>query len=354
MLQNKVILIISPDNWNFLPVSKHHYAIELAKKNMVYFLPPPSSGEKDYQEKGVKIINNYRKIRGINKLPICSRKLVMQIEVTSILKKIHNKEIDIVWSYDTSRLYYLELFKAKIKIAHIVDYSEHFHFKELIASSDFCFATSDSITDKMKKYNSNVFKINHGFFPTEITTQPTLKEIKEAVYIGNLNIKYLDWKTVYLLTNNYPNINFNFYGTLNQGGEFSNKEFFLKVFNSTNAFFHGKISPEKVNKVLKSADFCFACYLHEEYPLQLQNPHKIMQYLGSGTPLFSSFSHEYKDLDLFPMYQNDIDILEIFNKFLNNDFNDFNKESSNKRINFALENTYSKQIERIEKIIFKK
>ncbi len=40
---NKTILFISPGPWGINHVSKHHYAIELAKiGNDVYFLNPPS------------------------------------------------------------------------------------------------------------------------------------------------------------------------------------------------------------------------------------------------------------------------------------------------------------------------
>ena len=44
-LTNKTILIISPQGWGDMFISKHHYAIELAKKgNTVYFLNPPGEG----------------------------------------------------------------------------------------------------------------------------------------------------------------------------------------------------------------------------------------------------------------------------------------------------------------------
>src|SRR5258708_6068060 len=41
-LINKVIAILSPQPWNHSHISKHHYAIELARNNRVYFISPPS------------------------------------------------------------------------------------------------------------------------------------------------------------------------------------------------------------------------------------------------------------------------------------------------------------------------
>jgi hypothetical protein len=43
VLKNKTILVISPNNWGTMHISKHHYAIELARLgNSVYFLNPPN------------------------------------------------------------------------------------------------------------------------------------------------------------------------------------------------------------------------------------------------------------------------------------------------------------------------
>jgi hypothetical protein len=43
-LRNKTVLLISPERWGKMRVSKHHYAIELADRNCkVYFLEPPSN-----------------------------------------------------------------------------------------------------------------------------------------------------------------------------------------------------------------------------------------------------------------------------------------------------------------------
>ena len=38
--ENKTILLISPETWGPVKVSKHHYANYLAKANQVYFFNP--------------------------------------------------------------------------------------------------------------------------------------------------------------------------------------------------------------------------------------------------------------------------------------------------------------------------
>jgi len=40
---NKTIFILSPQPWGKMHISKHHYAIELAKKgNLIYYFNPPA------------------------------------------------------------------------------------------------------------------------------------------------------------------------------------------------------------------------------------------------------------------------------------------------------------------------
>lgn len=358
MFKNLTILIISPDKWDFLPVSKHHYAMELAKDNDVYFINPTNSKKENLTEKGVKIINQYRQIRGINKLPKLLQKFLMKSEVNSIMNQIEGNKADIIWSFDTSRLYYLDLFNAKIKIAHVVDFSEHFNFNELISSADFCFATSDSITNKMLKLNKLVYKINHGYYSINRTVNNSNSRIEKStltgVYIGNLNIKYLDWKAISKIVIHRPDVKFYFIGSLSINKVLKNDKYFMNVYQSKNTHFIKEITPEEVELELKMCDFCFLAYKEKEFPNQLQNPHKVMQYLGSGTPVFASFTYEFKDTNLLFMYNDSERIQEDFDSFLSASSFHFSQESKQKRIDFALNNTYEKQIERIKKIIFEK
>lgn len=350
-LSNKTIVIISPDSWSFLPASKHHYALELAKHNKVYFINPPNT-ETDFVDKGVTVINQYKKIRGIHFLPKVIRKFFMKLEVNSITSKVNNT-IDVVWSFDTSRLYYLDLFKFTLKIAHIVDYTEHFYFKELISSADFCLSVADCISDKMLPFNTRILKLNHGYYENYSYNENITLPPNTGIYFGNLNMIYIDWKSIYKLVSHNKSLNFWFYGPLNTEKLYANTEFQL-VRNCSNVKFHDSIAPELINRYLISADFCFLSYRHKEFGRQLDNSHKLMQYLGSGTPIFSSYTYEYKDSNLFTMYYDENDILEEFESFITNKNEDFSEEARSKRINFALNNTYSKQVERINDLILQR
>lgn len=344
------IVIISPDSWDGLPVSKHHYAIELAKRNnKVFFINSKEIETKE--DKSVKIISSYKRVRGLGKLPKAIAKKLMKLEVQSILRQTGVEKIDVVWSFETSRLYFLDLFGASIKIAHIVDYSEHFHFKELVSSADYCLATSDSIVDKMKQYNQEVYKINHGFVESNNMEVPTQFEKKKCIYIGNLTIPYLDWETVFSIVKENNEIQFEFIGSRSGNIKEDQFHYMQKVEELPNSHFYAKVSPDEVAGRIQKADFCLMVYDFQKYPEQLQNPHKLMQYLGSGKPVFSSYTHEFKDVDVLYMFSDKTEACNDFKNFIQDEKGLFTNAEAVKRINFAMDNTYSKQVGRIEKII---
>ena len=75
-------MIISPERWGKIKVSKHHYALTLAKRgNVVYYLNPPSiSGPFSINVKNVrqnlKIINYRTFLRGSNRFPMVIRRYI--------------------------------------------------------------------------------------------------------------------------------------------------------------------------------------------------------------------------------------------------------------------------------------
>ena len=72
-LRNKTIFIISPQRWDGLRISKHHYALELSSRdNQVYFLEPVKKAERsgfDIQE----VAPNLSKVTVTLKTPMVFR-----------------------------------------------------------------------------------------------------------------------------------------------------------------------------------------------------------------------------------------------------------------------------------------
>ena len=84
---DKRILIISPEPWDHIPVSKHHYARKLAKLgNRVYFLNPPGQ-QNSLREDGGVVVVDYKTIRGVNRMTSFFRTLCTKILINKIEKQ---------------------------------------------------------------------------------------------------------------------------------------------------------------------------------------------------------------------------------------------------------------------------
>src|SRR5688572_25831414 len=99
----KSVLIISPEPWKHLFVSKHHYAIELSKRNKVYFLNPP--GKKYLFQKtsygNVWEITYPAFPSGLRFFPRYFQLLWIKRKYNEIQKLVGTK-FDCVWSFDNS------------------------------------------------------------------------------------------------------------------------------------------------------------------------------------------------------------------------------------------------------------
>jgi hypothetical protein len=110
-------------------VSKHHYAIELAERgNQVCFLNPPSKryrlAETEYDN--LKVIDYKGFIKGLYVLPRILR-IWSQRFVLHQIEKLMEIKFDLVWSFDNSVFYDMEVFGlGTLKISHIVDFNQDF------------------------------------------------------------------------------------------------------------------------------------------------------------------------------------------------------------------------------------
>lgn len=208
-LKNKNILIISPESWGQNHVSKHHYAIELSKNNKIYFLNPPSGyNEINYISNSLIIIDYKPFFKGLRFLPPFLSGIIIRHEVTRLEQKLNTK-FDIIWNFDSSRFFNLSYLSDRLRIVHIVDFYENFQLGPLSKTSDIGFCTSKFILKEIQKFNPKVFNIGHGVYLSgtyKNDKKPRVDEEFEChvAYVGNLSIKYIDWKIIYDLVRDNP------------------------------------------------------------------------------------------------------------------------------------------------------
>lgn len=353
-LSNKTILIISPEPWDHIFVSKHHYAVTLSKRgNKVYFLSPPPG---DYKVEKTAFENLFTLDYpgfppGLRFYPRFIQQWVMR-RVLKKSEKLCQVHFDIIWSFDNSVFYDFDAFKDDIyKISHIVDLNQDFQTARAAETADLCLCTTEAIKNRMGIYNKHVFNLGHGYNLSNSTSDqpiqlPGKNKIK-CFYAGSLDIPYLDWELINELVSKHPEIDFVF------AGNWKNPQH--KGLLSKHNFFHvGILQPDVLLRHYKASDVLLICYLYSQYPDQLSNPHKMMEYLGSGKMIVATWTSEYAHLHkeaLISMAKSYEEYLKNFEKVLSelDLWNDKNKQ--NKRINFANKNSYPEKVKQIENSI---
>lgn len=327
-------------------MSKHNYAIELAKYNKVFFLNPPqkASGINATRYANLWELDYRPFIMGLRFLPSFLQRYLIKRKFEE-LQKITLVEFDCVWSFDNSVFYdFTTLPKYVFTISHIVDYAQNFQFKQAASTANLCLGVSQNIVDRLKNYNKNSFLIPHGISSEEnshvIVTLPGSNRIK-AMYAGNLNSQYLDKEVILKLIQENPNVDFVFLGK----GD-------ANWFKAVNSFFLGAVPHLDLLSYLRKADVLLMFYNVARFPKQLTNAHKILDYMRSGKVIVSNFVKDYEgNSHLLTMASNRLEIPLIFSKVISNleFYNSY--EIMAKRIAFASRNTYADRISEIENLI---
>lgn len=363
ILSGKHILLISPEPWDHIFVSKHHYAIHLARRgNRVFFLNPP---RKYYSLKvtptryeNLNVISYDGFIPGLRFLPAPVQRFFIRRKFKQ-MEKLIKVELDIVWSFDNSVFYDFAALPNRVRtISHIVDLNQNFQFARAAKTSDFCFCVMDSLQQKMLEYNDQVHFINHGLsFNAEKTRSesPGTNSLK-AIYVGNLAMAYLDWNILYQAVHDCPQVDFVFVGP--NANEFSVKRNYThsskeKLSKLNNAYFIGRIDSKNIQGQLTVADILLVSY-QEAFHAEQANPHKMMEYLASGKPIVATFTKEYAHLNgVILMSKKNSEWPRLFQQVVENLEQYSHPEMAQMRKAYALDNTYDKQLDRIEKILGK-
>lgn len=372
-LTNKKILIISPQPFEGLYVSKQHYAIELARRgNTIYFLEPSLSQGKEFIQiemlaecPSIKIIR-YKAFFSLN-LRFHLRFLfdwLMQLQVKKILKNI-NEELDIVWSFDTNLYASLSWFGAKVRVYHVVDPVKFKHQQLLGTSADIILGVSERILRSFPEVNVPKHFINHGITGAyhqlardflESGVPQKSDQVVRVGYIGNLLRGPFNYPVFQKIISNHPSLQFHFWGSDQISGDSSAESIafvrFLK--EHTNVFLHGLKKPAELVNSLRTMDAFLLAYKFIEGESDQSNSHKILEYLSTGKVVISSFVETYKGMDpLICMTEENKDdaLPALFNKVINelNFYNNLSQQE--KRIKLALANDYNTHINKIENLI---
>lgn len=376
-LIRKKILIISPQHWGKMYLAKHHYAIELAKRgNEVYFLNPPE--QRNFGVKSKITIKNHQEIPN---LYLIDHSLFFPYSLRFHLLGIFNKlmafhirilknklpDLDIIWSFDLGNLYPFKKWNAShLKIFHPVDEPQNLQALKSAEHCDIIFSVTKEILLKYDFVDVPKIFINHGI-SEEFNAKEKINKSPgipiRVGFSGNLVRNDIDRKTVLDIIRNCSDFVFEFFGpfeiTSNLGGTKSDElnQFIKQLKQSKNVILHGIVSPEVLAHELERMDLLLICYDIQKDQSKGTNYHKVMEYLSTGRRVVANNITTYTQLPgLIAMCQSresNVELLDILRKeaevlIKNNENIHFNEQ-----ITFASENTYAKNILKIEQEIQK-
>lgn len=271
-ITGKCILLISPQSWGKMFISKHHYAVELAKmRNTVYFLNPPN--RKLHANISIKASEEYEGLYIIDHklwFPYRIRyhtkglfHFLMQWHIKKILASM-DRAADIIWSFDLNNLYPFRLFPASAyKIFHPVDEPLTQSAIEAAQGAGTIISVTQEILQKYAGYPVPKYLINHGLSEDFFNHSPTVKNNGEirVGFSGNLMRQDIDRETLLAIIAGNPFVIFECWGSYkkkdgNIGGDADEhtQTFVKKLQSFPNVILHGVVPSSKLASELQRMD----------------------------------------------------------------------------------------------------
>lgn len=404
----KNIVILSTEPWGKMLLSKMHYAIELVRKgNKVFFINPPQASIPPQVstplqtsargslatvsrviEEGNLVIIDTRTISGSlffrHKLfPVfrmISRRYVRAIQ------KIVGSRIDEVWCFNPHYYVDLQSFGADKTMLLIYDFYKGDHIFKAAESSDAVITISQLILDYYQDVTPPKLLLQHGL--GHHFADKARKKIQEGAfaapanlhpgnpppahppgqkvrigYMGNLLRVGMNTEVARKIIENHPDKEFHFWGPCslddnnvngNGAGMPAGQASFIAFLQARkNVVMHGVMEQEALAAGLSEMDAFLFLYSPATEMNAASNSHKLLEYLSTGKVIVSTQVSNYAGTDLLVMCDKDKedDLPGLFEDVMNNLPVYNNIEKQKQRIAFALDNTYARQVERIQQFI---
>ena len=358
-------------------MSKHHYAIELARRgNKVYFINGPDRQKKlkrgQVQVSPTKFAQVYSVEHRLMHPFFFKHKFRL---VYNFLTGLHIKKIirtigvrpDIVYSFDAGDNLSLSFFSKNAFAIYMPVDGPFNHVYELNAgnAADIIISVTSRILERYNHIEVPKLLINHGVSDVFINESPCQQENNpiRIGYSGSLVRNDLDIAFFEKIIGDHPSKIFEFWGEndptsssihLLQDVSESTKQFLSFLRGSPNVVLHGAVTSEKLAKGLKQVDALLIAYNIRND----QNHHKVLEYLGTGKVIVSSYMSSYSSLpgliEMVRPNEGTEQLIAVFDRIILNlaEFNTIDKQ--NTRINYAKQFTYKKQVSLIQQFISSK
>ncbi|AXI54102.1 hypothetical protein C1J05_06010 [Sulfitobacter sp. JL08] len=363
-LTGRCILLVSPQPWDHLPISKHHYAEALAERNTVAFLQPPVSTLKP----GTVVATE----SGINGISLISwtpfTPKILRFHAYGLYKWFIGREArqigkaigvdgkpDLLWCFDFNTFPDLRAFGATRVIYHPVDpLSDHKQARigktaDLILSVSNRILTSfDGMLDLPPRH-----LVNHGIGSafTNLARSPAFPRKDGPIrcgYFGNMDRAVIDGNLIAATVAAQNGVEFHFWGPITKISPLA------PLRSAPNCIFHGTVPKDALARAAADMDCFLVAYRADARESDLSNAHKLLEYFATGRTVIATPMDCYRD-DPELLAMSSSSDLETFITHVAETFASLSTLNADtpaaRRKAVALEHTYERNIARIDALL---
>ena len=363
----KRVLLISPQPWDGLKVSKHHYASELALLgHQVWFVEPPVAGGRagsiaiaDTDTPGVRRVSYTPWFPyGLKFHARAVFDLFMRRQARMIARAVGGS-LDLVWDFDNAYQFNdLTAFPAALRIFHLFDEMGRKYQGD--KSANLLLSVSQDFLDRIRPVRRG-HVISHGLSRThKIHAQSILAPSSSELvrrsrpcvgYVGNLEHPGIDWPTIIRIVEAHPHISFRFVGPYSGDIERGKPDSapLARLLQLPNVILTGPRPAAAILEMASEIDIWLVCYAPELTVNGATNSHKILEYLATGNAVLANRIAAYQDCDLveMPSATNE-GMLALLSRMLER-LDDLNSPAQRqRRAQFALQFSYEANLRRID------
>jgi hypothetical protein len=284
-----------------------------------------------------------------------------------LLKKI-GRPIDIVWSFDLGHLYPFSHFPAgSYKLFHPVDEPLNKTAIDSAGGAGIILSVTREILEKYRDFDVPKHFVNHGVsadFLEPFDIDPNPGSPVRVGFSGNLLRGDIDRPTFLQIVSENPAVIFECWGSYqagqsNIGGSEDEemKNFVTTLQAKPNVILHGAVGTRTLAKELLRMDAFLICYDINKDQSRGTNYHKVMEFISRGKTIISNNITTYANQpDLIRMTasrENNRELPALFRETIANLAALNAKPMQQRRIQYARDNSYVRQIERITGELFK-
>lgn len=294
------IMLLSPQPWVGLQVSKHHYARELAALgHHVYFVNPPGEkaaiGISPSGTPGIDLVDHpFMPLRRFKYRARWLFDLAARRRARAIARRVG--PVDLLWDFDNARQFAdHRALRAPLSILHIVDRLDpgdvaHRH-------ADLILGVDALLLADVAPAGQPVHVVGHGLSPLfadrarRLLASPASPRAKAAVtigFIGNLAQPAMDRTRVSALIDALPEAHFRFIGPV-QGETPAVRAWVDDLARRPNVELAGLLTGDALIAASEGVDIWLLCYDLARDRNSGVNSHKLLEYFALGGEVVSSW-----------------------------------------------------------------